>query len=329
MDRFEILGKELLDDAKNVEFSYNKNGSLYEIYDQLLETYCYPIRGMDQYNLMLGTGHEERYWKWKRIEEAKKKRGQIKEERKETDYKSVAKRFIDLVDDAAVSSTKKINLPSENLTREAIGCRSRHFYLDLCEQLYYSLADKTQKDEIVDFMKAEKDQDFIETMYDFTHYLLNMERVSEEAVKVELSEALKELVMETKKCIPKYLRLLILDEISILMFNEYAVKIEEQEEYINEAIELLRQAADIMADFTDTVNEVYVGFSELLYRVIFDKTEGNVQDMIALLKVEIENTKQILKIEKKEDCEQLGYRIFSADVRKEDDTLYQTICALL
>ncbi len=326
----DILEKEVLDEAKNIEFHYDKEGSLFEIYDQLLKTYCYPIRGLDQYNLILGTGYEERYWKWKRIQEAKKNRGEeTTPAKKETiDHTCVARKLVELVDDPDIASTKNINQPSENLVREVIQNRPYHFYLDVCEQLYYALSDVQQEEGIREEVDTKKDQDFIETMYDFTQYLLYMERLSEEEIKGKLAGALKGLEEQMERNLPKYLRLLALDEVSILMFNEHAVKVEEQEEYIEEAVEQMRMATDVMRDFTDTVNEVYVAFSELMYGVIFEKTNGNVEDMKELLKTEMEQTKQILQIEKKGDQEQLGQRIFHFVSRKEEDTLYQIISTM-
>lgn len=333
MKRLDILGKELLDEAKNIEFHYNKEGSLYEIYDQLLKTYCYPIRGLDQYNLILGSGYEERYWKWKRIQEAKKKResDQVQldaQQEEEIDYKKLAKKLVDLVDDAAISSTKNINQPSENLVRELILRHPYHFYLDVCEQLYYALIDQNTKEELIGSLDTTTDQDFIETMYDFTKFVLYMERLTQEDIEGELSEALKELAAQVRNNLPKYLSLLMLDEISILMFNERAVKVEEQEEYRKEASDQIRKAVDIMTDFTDTVNEVYVAFSELMYGVIFDRAKGNEEKMTSLLKSEIEQTKKILKIEKKENQEQLGCRIFCVQERTQEDTLYQVIASM-
>ncbi len=326
----DILGKEVLDGAKNIEFNYNKEGSLFDIYDQLLKTYCYPIRGLDQYNQILGSGYEERYWRWKRIQEAKKNRGEeTKQKKKETqDYIGVARKLVELVDDPDIASTKNINQPSENLVRELIIRRPYHFYLDLCQLLYDVCLESTPKEEKDSGQESSKDQDFIETLYDFTQYVLYMERLTEEEIKGELFEVLKELAEQVKNSFPKYLRLLVLDEISILLFNEHAVKVEEQEEYKQEAKEQIRKATDMVADFTDTVNEVYVAFAQLMYHVIFDRTNGNEQEIRALLKEEIEQTKKILKIENKENEEQLGCRIFCVQPRTQEDELYRTISSL-
>lgn len=326
----DILGKEVLDGAKNIEFNYNKEGSLFDIYDQLLKTYCYPIRGLDQYNQILGSGYEERYWRWKRIQEAKKNRGEeTKQATKETmDYKCVARKLVELVDDPDIASTKNINQPSENLVRELILRRPYHFYLDLCQLLYDVCLESTKKEKKDSGQESSKDQDFIETLYDFTQYVLYMERLTEEEIRGELFEALKELAEQVKNSFPKYLRLLVLDEISILLFNEHAVKVEEQEEYKQEAQDQIRKAADMVADFTDTVNEVYVAFAQLMYRVISDRANGNEQEISSILKEEIEQTKKILKIENKANNEQLGSRIFCVQPRTKEDALYQVIASM-
>ena len=323
MKNFCVLEDNIDEKVKDVNLVYDENKDIREVFEELVTRYCFPPKGVEEFNKILGTTHEECFWKMKLIEVTNLKKG-IKPAEK---VRHTMEELINDVDDP--QANKLFNTSSENLMRDETESHFRYMYLDILQGLYYTLKCKEEKDAFAEHFEKEQMFSLVmtEIIYDYIDDILYADRLTQDNINVDLKESISTVVETVRNCGSLYERLFLLYEAGILMWHRRAIKIEEREAYIEEALERMEQGADVVSDLLYTLQETYEIFSEMLYAVLYKKNEGDHSKITAILKEEIEKLKEELQITEEDGFDKLNISIYGKAPRTEENDLYKAVKA--
>ena len=323
MEEFRVLEENIDEKVKDLNLVYDENKDLRGAFEDLIARYCFQPKGVEEFNKILGTSHEDCFWKMKLIEVTNRKKG-IEPAPKEKHTME------ELINDVDVPGSKKLfNTPSENLMRGEAYAHYKYLYLDIIQGLYYTLA--SDDAEFAEKFEAEEKYSPVltETVYDFIDDILYMDRLTADNLKNELADGIKSVTEKVRECQALYERDFFLYIAGVLMWHSHSIKIEERENYVEEAIERIAQGEDVANELLSTLQETYVIFAEMLYAVLYKKTEGDHAKMVEILKAEIQTSKEELQITEENGFDKLHESVYRKAPRTEENDLYKAVKAVV